>query len=69
MLTTCTDGSTSCWNPNAESSAVFQVPTPPASTPHMGSAAVNRFGYRWISPAVMMPPSECPQATVRDGVR
>ena len=64
MLTTCTDGSTSCWNAKAESSAVFQVATPPLSTPHIGSAAVNRPGNCWISPAVMMPPSEWPQAMV-----
>jgi hypothetical protein len=67
MLTTWTEGSISCWNANAASSPVFQVATPPDSTPHMGSAASNRFGKSWISPAVMMPPSECPQATVVRG--
>jgi hypothetical protein len=55
------------WNANAESSPWFQVPTPPESTPHMGMAASKRAGFRWISPAVMMPPSECPQAMVRVG--
>ena len=64
MFTTCTDGSMSCWNANAPSAAAFQVPTPPDSTPHMGRAALNRLGYRWIRPAVMMPPSEWPQAMV-----
>ena len=44
MLTTWTEGSISFWNANAASSAVFQVATPPDSTPHMGSAASNRFG-------------------------
>jgi len=44
MLTTCTDGSTSCWNANSASSAVFQVATAPDSTPHIGSAALNRPG-------------------------
>ena len=44
MLTTWTEGSISFWNANAPSSAVFQVATPPDSTPHMGSAASNRFG-------------------------
>ena len=44
MLTTWTFGSISCWNANAASSAVFQVATPPDSTPHMGSAALNRLG-------------------------
>ena len=68
MLTTCTEGSISCWKANSASSAVFQVATPPDSTPHIGSAAVNRPGYRWIRPAVMMPPSEWPHATVRAGV-
>ena len=67
MLTTCTDGSISCWKANSESSAVFQVATPPESTPHIGRAPTNRFGYCWIRPAVMMPPSEWPQAIVRLG--
>jgi hypothetical protein len=67
MFTTVTDGSMSCWNANAASAAVFQVATPPDSTPHMGRAALNRRGYRWIRPAVMMPPSEWPQAMVRAG--
>ena len=58
MLTIWTVGSISFWNANSASSAVFQVATPPDSTPHMGSAAVNRPGYFWIRPAVMMPPSE-----------
>ena len=44
MLATCTDGSISCWKPNSASSAVFQVATPPDSTPHIGSAALNRPG-------------------------
>ena len=44
MLTIWIEGSISCWNANAPSSAVFQVATPPDSTPHMGSAASNRFG-------------------------
>ena len=44
MFTTWSDGSISCWKANSESSAVFQVATPPDSTPHIGSAAVNRFG-------------------------
>ena len=44
MLTTWTAGSISFWNANSASSAVFQVATPPDSTPHMGSAASNRFG-------------------------
>jgi hypothetical protein len=44
MLTSCTEGSTSCWNPNALSRAVFQVATPPDSTPHIGSAALNNPG-------------------------
>ena len=43
-LTSSTEGSISCLKANAASSAVFQVATPPASTPHMGSAASNRFG-------------------------
>src|SRR5205807_1398325 len=67
MFTTVTDGSISCWKANAASAAVFQVATPPDSTPHMGRAALNRLGYRWIRPAVMMPPSEWPQAMVRAG--
>ncbi len=67
MFTTCTDGSISCWNANAASSAVFQVATPPDSTPHIGSAPANRCGYVWIRPAVMMPPSEWPHAIVRFG--
>jgi len=67
MLTTWTEGSISFWNANAASSPVFQVATPPDSTPHMGSAASNRFGKSWSRPAVMMPPSECPQATVVAG--
>ena len=66
MFTTCSPlaGASNCWKANAESSAVFQVATPPDSTPHIGSAAVNRLGYRWVSPAVMMPPSEWPHAIV-----
>ena len=52
---------------NALSSAWFHVPTPPARTPHMGSAAVNRPGSSWSKPAVMIPPSEWPQAIVRLG--
>ena len=44
MLTTCTDGSMSCLNANSASSAVFQVATPPDSTPHIGIAALNRDG-------------------------
>jgi hypothetical protein len=44
MFTTCTDGSISCWNATSASSAVFQVATPPDSTPHIGSAALKRFG-------------------------
>ena len=67
MFTTWTAGASNCWNANAESSAVFQVATPPDSTPHMGRAALNRFGYVWIRPAVMMPPSEWPHAIVRAG--
>src|SRR6266571_2249647 len=67
MFTTCTDGSISCWNANAPSSAVFQVATPPDSTPHIGSAPAKRFGNSWIRPAVMMPPSEWPHAIVRVG--
>jgi len=53
-----TDGSMSCWKANSASRAVFQVATPPDSTPHIGSAALNRPGYCWIRPAVIMPPSE-----------
>ena len=34
----------------------------------MGIAAVKRSGWSCRSPAVTMPPSECPQAIVRDGV-
>ncbi len=64
MLTIWTEGSISFWNANSASSAVFQVATPPDSTPHMGRAALNMPGKSWISPAVMMPPSEWPQATV-----
>src|SRR5579863_7861953 len=67
MLTTLTDGSTRVWKATAASSAVFQVATPPDSTPHMGSAASKEPGYRWIRPAVMMPPSEWPQAIVCRG--
>jgi hypothetical protein len=44
MLTVWTEGAISFWNANSASSAVFQVATPPDSTPHMGSAAPNRFG-------------------------
>jgi hypothetical protein len=44
MFTTLTEGSMSCWNANAASSAVFHVATPPDSTPHIGSAALNRLG-------------------------
>ena len=44
MLTTWTEGSISCWKANSESSAVFQVATPPDSTPHIGRAALNRRG-------------------------
>jgi hypothetical protein len=44
MLTIWTEGSINCWNANSASRAVFQVATPPDSTPHMGSAALNRFG-------------------------
>src|SRR5690242_13687871 len=68
MWTRVTDGSISFWNANAASRAVFQVATPPDSTPHMGSAALNLAGNRWMRPAVMMPPSEWPHATVRDGL-
>jgi len=46
---------------------VFQVATPPDSTPHIGSAPSKRSGKLWIRPAVMMPPSEWPQAIVRVG--
>src|ERR1700676_4630724 len=47
---------------NSESSAVFHVATPPESTPHKGRAASKRSGLRWMRPAVMIPPSECPHA-------
>jgi hypothetical protein len=60
-------GAISRWNANAASSAVFQVATPPDSTPHAGSAALNSFGYSWIRPAVIMPPSDSPHATVCRG--
>src|SRR6266545_2707451 len=49
---------------NRPSSAWFQVPTPPASTPHIGRAPSKRSGAACTRPAVMMPPSEWPQAMV-----
>jgi hypothetical protein len=67
MLTTWTEGSSSFWKANAESTARFQVASPPDSTPHSGRAALNWPGKSWIRPAVMMPPSESPQAMVCRG--
>ena len=44
MFTIWIEGSISFWNANSPSRAVFQVATPPDSTPHIGSAASNRLG-------------------------
>ena len=55
-------GANSVLNTNSASSEVFHTPTPPASTPHIGSAPANRSGWRWTRPAVIMPPNEWPQA-------
>ncbi len=60
-------GASSALKAKAESSDWFQVPTPPASTPHMGRAPAKRCGYFCTRPAVMIPPSEWPQAIVRVG--
>ena len=53
---------------NSASRPSFQTATPPATTPHMGSAASNRLAWVCSRPAVMMPPSEWPHAIVRVGV-
>lgn len=69
MCTSCNDelGAISVLNTNAPSKLEFHTPTPPATTPHIGSAASNRSGLRSIKPAVIMPPNEWPHAMVLFG--